>query len=373
MKGRRVSWALAGTVVAALATAPSAQAFDRYAEPGGPNSGFCLTPATACDLEYAIETAAGLDENVHVAPGNYPETSEVFVDEYGVDVIGPGAAQATLNSSAPYALQLTSENTSVSGLRVLHSGDGAGLALSGPNSLAERISVSTTGGQAACRVTASPITLTTIRDSACRNVYSGGGAAIFVDPNGSPTVLLRNVTAYATAASSNANGLNAAAQSGQNVVVNARNSIFQGTTALDIFASGPGTITLDLDFSAFADTSEPDGDSDTSVTAPGSLGNITAAPQFASTTNSFNQAAGSPTIDRGSSAFASALDIDGEARTQGASTDIGADEFPAPPPTATPTQVSTTKKKRCKRKGKKRRAAAAKKKRCKRKAKPKAV
>jgi hypothetical protein len=115
-----------------------------------------------------------------------------------------------------------------------------------------------------------------------------------------------------------------------------RNVIAEGAT--DILADTDSTIgtsaTLFLDFSNFA-TSSTAGTGAT-ATQPGTLNNQTAAPVFVNAAaGNFHEAAGSPTIDAGTAYPRNGTrDIDGEARTQGASIDIGADEFVPPLPPA---------------------------------------
>ncbi|MGA9370488.1 MAG: choice-of-anchor Q domain-containing protein [Solirubrobacterales bacterium] len=191
---------------------------------------------------------------------------------------------------------------------------------------------------------------------------------------------LYNVTAVA----SQTFGLLAFATNGQNVQVNVHNSIINSPTTFDVFAQSAEsgkTATVDLDFSNYADkgTQVSGSPSDASVTDPATASNVMAAPIFADTDPFFHQAAGSPTIDKGSASFASSLDIDGGARTVGSAPDIGADEFVPPtssttPPPAGPTPTSTTsnsnnKKKKCKKKHKKgkHRKRAAKAAKCKKK------
>jgi hypothetical protein len=333
-------------VAIGMATAGSASAVNRYAEPGGQASGACTDPdpGDGCEFEWAVEAAAGDNDNVILAPGSYTESGLIAVGNPGVDIIGPGTTQATLNSSGPTALTLNvlAVGASVSGLTINHTGNGDGLFLHNDMRV-ERLSVTSTAGTSACHAPGGAFIL----DTVCRNTNAGGVAAILIDPSGAATSgssRLHNVTAYATGASANALRLSASL-SGEGVIT-ARNSIFRALGAgVDIRAADDGSSAyaeVDADYSAFEEAgfSGPSAE----VTTPGTLNNIDALPLFTSANGNFHQAAGSPTIDKGTAALSdpvlSALDIDGEARIMGSAPDIGADEF-VPPPAQPQLQPST--------------------------------
>ncbi len=222
-------------------------------------------------------------------------------------------------------------------------------------STGERLSV-TGSGNGACDLDDQA----TLRDSVCASTNPSGSFAVLVDSTaGTPNLTLRNVTAYAVSPTANALRVFGDVTS---VTVSVSNSIFQTPAGgePDVIAGEDGTVSADvvLDHSRFADAVEfTDG---SSVTDPGTATNIVAPALFANAAGgNLHQAAGSPTIDKGSSA-ASGLgtaDIDGQARTQGANTDIGADEFvpaatvAAPPPP--PARAYELPKKKCKKKKKK--------------------
>jgi hypothetical protein len=343
MKGRLTIAALAALAVCA-AVAPAAQAVNRYAEPGGQASGACTdpTPGSGCEFEWAVEAAAGDNDNVILAPGSYTESGLIAVANPGVDIIGPGTAQATLNSSAPTALGLNdlAQGSSVSGLTIHHTGNGDGLFLDDGMKV-ERLSVGSTAGNSACHAPEGA----RIIDTVCRNTNAGGVAAILIDPLGAGTIgssRLHNVTAYATGASANALRLSASL-SGEGYIT-ARNSIFRalGQATVDIVATDDGSsafAVVDADYSAFEESGSSGPSAE--VAAAGAFHNIVALPVFTSASGNFHQAAGSPTIDKGTAAVSSpvlsTLDIDGQARIMGSAPDIGADEFaPPPPPPAQP-------------------------------------
>lgn len=115
--------------------------------------------------------------------------------------------------------------------------------------------------------------------------------------------------------------------------------------AFDVQAStfnAAGKATATLVDSNYA-TTNATGAGTESVTAAGTGGNQTDDPLFVTPALAdYRQVEGSPTIDKGSTdTHSGALDLDGEERTMGEGTDIGADEFtvadpPTPPPPPPP-------------------------------------
>ena len=355
---RRLRGAALALGLVLLPAAPAQAA--RYADPAGDDSSAATCPMlNPCDLETAVEDASVTDsDQVLLAPGTYTLSDEVTVDN-AIELIGAGPFSSVIDSTAATALRLQPPGATVRGLGIVATASGSvALHLLGA-STGERLSVISTGGAVACRFDGQA----TLRDSVCSNTNPAGFAAASVDSVAAAVSLtLRNVTAYAAGASTWALYVFADIN---NATVSASNSVFRTPPGgYEDFWAGADGVTADvvLDHSSFADTLEGAGGS---ISDPGSGTNIVAVPLFVNAAGGdFHQASGSPTIDKGSSAVAGlgTADIDGQARTQGANTDIGADEFvpaPAQPPAAAPKQGK--KKKKCKKKGKKKSAGSAKK------------
>ncbi|MGA9373113.1 MAG: hypothetical protein WBV53_14780 [Solirubrobacterales bacterium] len=185
-------------------------------------------------------------------------------------------------------------------------------------------------GTAACNFTGD----TVLRDSVCVNPSSGD--AIGVAPFG-PAVMVRLVNV--TAVSASGDGVFVSGNSGS-ATVNATNVIASGSpTDVRVQTTGGGSPSASalLDHSNYNTTASSGGG--TTITIAGAFTNQTAPPVFAPGLGNFHQAAGSPTIDQGATSPPNGgpLDFDGEARAQGPSQDIGADEFTfAPSPTPAP-------------------------------------
>lgn len=337
-----------------LLPAPAAHAAGvRYAAPGAAPGANCLTLATACSIETAVNAAAAGDEVV-LAPGTYA-VSTSLENSTGIWVHGtPGQPRPVITSSAFYGLRLSGDTMTakarVNDVTIVHTnGGGSGLQIYSSTSI-ERVDVRSSG-QYACQIgLANPL-----RDSLCvatRNsafaVYSAANGA----PSGSFNIRLRNVTAVATGTGSV--GLHVALGGGGTASIDLRNSIVSGDV-IDIEKEGNTGSTVNLvstssNWGAVASTGLG------ATPAPGSGTNQNVAPVFADTT-SYHQAATSPTVDKGTALpDLGATDLDGDPRALGSAPDIGVDEFvpPVPPPppvtpadtTAPDTTFTKTAKKR---------------------------
>ncbi|HYU60126.1 MAG TPA: choice-of-anchor Q domain-containing protein [Solirubrobacterales bacterium] len=353
---REIRWGSAAAIalLALLAVAPPALAVQRFASPTGLASGLCTTPATACNLQRAVEDVTADGDEVIVGPGTYVESDPVAVSNI-IDVHGaagqPRPVIVTSASSGVFASNLFAR---VADLEIQHSA-ASGLGLFVGGGVAERIVVKSTGDFSKACV---PLDGGVIRDSVCWDTgASGAGAALDV-VGGSSTGKLRNVTAVATGASSV--GVRASSTGAFSSIVDAANVVADGALA-DVAVSttvAGGSATLALTNSNYATESQT-GPGTESATDPGSGANQTSPPSFANAVaGDFHQVAGSPTIDAGTPGASSlgALDVDGDPRLVDAAPDIGADEFVPVPPGADTDPPETTIVKGPKSKTKKRKA-----------------
>ena len=322
---------LPALVLASLALAAPAHAVDRFATPGGPASGTCLTEGTACDLEFAIENASVDGDVIKVLPGTYTETTGIFTTK-AIEINGPaGQPFPTLNSTfAGPAIGIGDANAAIRRLRIVHDPGATAakaVALDTDGGTLEHVvasTASTSAGSAACG-TSNTTGNVLIRDSICFATNNSDGMDFNVD--GTTSVFtLRNVTVSGRPGQT---GIGSNAGAGEATTINASNVIAEG--GLDIFAQGVGTTTFTLDHSNYDSEAGTGG---ATVTDPGTATNQTAAPAFVNAAGGdFHQTAASPTRNAGiGGAGLGTLDIDGEARSQGAAPDIGADEFTEAPP-----------------------------------------
>ncbi len=170
-------------------------------------------------------------------------------------------------------------------------------------------------------------------DSVCR-ATSGDGVIenlMFGGPVGPLPVTLRNSTVIGGPLGE---GLAAYTNTSVSLSITATNSIIRGGGGLlsDIQTStvSGGSVSVVLEHSNYA-TAETSGGG--TVTPAGSGTNQTGAPMFVNpAAGDYREAAGSPTINAGvSSVVNGATDLDGNLRTIGGATDIGAYEFVTAP------------------------------------------
>jgi hypothetical protein len=329
--GRRGGIGLGVLAMVLLAASPAQSA--RYADPNG--TGVTCSEPAPCSIVTAIEAAPDGSE-VILKPGTYgPLTSGIHTVSVALDVHGAAGAPRPLivfASSVPTGLALDSPNVTIHDLEIEASGDGTALELIGTG---ERLVVTSTG-LGACHLSLSSAVL---RDSVCRNLSNSpnsfaAGMHTSLSPSAPPqSAGMRNVTAYATGGV----GVDVSAGDNARFTLKAVNVVAHGGSydvRSVINGSGSTSATLILDHSNYATYFRGPF---TSLTLPGSGSNQTSTPLFANPgAGDFHQLAGSATIDAGVVAASNgAADLDGEARTIGGSTDIGADEYsPAAPPTA---------------------------------------
>jgi hypothetical protein len=297
--------------------------------PTGQAAGTCTAAEPPCTLEWAVETVAQPGDEVIVSPGDYNEGSdELTITDPNLNVHGAvGQPRPRIVSSAVNeAVDITPAGARLADLTIEYSGTNRGLFIT--NATAERLFVKS-GGTAGCTAIGA-----TLRDSVCWSTGSSGRGIVSNFSGGTVVTTVRNVTAVATGA--NSVGIEIITQGATtNHTLDAKNVIADGVdNDVEAEEQSGSTTAVNLAYSNFA-TSVPSGGA--TATPPGSPTNQTAPPAFVDAPNGdFHQAAGSPTIDAGTgdSQLGSA-DIDGEARSQGAVPDIGADEFvPTLPPAA---------------------------------------
>lgn len=311
--------ALAGAVFCVPAPAQAAQ---RFVTPTGVSTGTCDAGAP-CQFKYAVETAAQASDEVIVRGdlGDYSITSTVFstkaLDIHGADgqprprLVG-ALGSTMLQMSGPagaklHRLQLENANTVLNLVPPSTAG----------TSVAEDLVVRQTGDQIGT-ISAVGISGWTLRNSLVTAADPGG----FAVQASSGTSELVNLTAVATGTGSSA--ISMASPGPATATFNVTNTIARGN-ASDLSA-GPSSV-INVSFSNFR--------SGMVATSSGGVvnqqaGNQTSVdPLFANQAGGdYHQAAGSATIDAGTTgALVAGTDFDGEARTQGAAPDIGADEF----------------------------------------------
>jgi hypothetical protein len=329
-----------------LTGAPQAFAETRYAAPSG--TGTACTQASPCGVETAVEIVAQNGDEVVLATGDYNIGGELFVDR-AINVHGAAGQPRPriLSSGGSDAVDVRNPSARVADLAIEYSGSLNGLFLL--QGTAERVVVhNTSSGLSVCGTYRDAV----LRDSVCWSA-AASRAAIGVSSGGADvhTPRLRNVTAIATGA--NSLGVEVNTNSGAQAELRGKNVIARGALA-DLWAEADSSSSalIALDHSNFVTSTTAGSGTGASIT--GSPTNQNAAPLFANAAvGDFHQLAGSPTIDAGTTdSLLGTLDIDGQARNQGAAPDIGADEFNLlPPPGEVSNDFSFGKVKKNKRKG----------------------
>lgn len=342
---------LVGAAAAIGIAAAPAEGAQRYVTTTG--SGSTCSQAVPCSLVTGINSASAGDE-VIVGSGVYSTSTQLLTNEANLDIHGPSPGAApVINSTASSALLVQGTSPRLADLAIEHDGIGAGLFVPVGNVELERLSVRSTGSYACA-----PAISGVVRDTLCASSSANAAAINSVSGGGTATLRLRNVTAIATG--TGGDGLHLGTLSAGTVrTVDARNVIFAGTQDVDASASGAGSsVTVTAQSSNYDSTATIGA---ATVTVPGSGTNQTATPVFADTTL-YHQAPSSPTVNAGTTdADTGSLDLEGDARPQGAAFDIGADELvpvvtPPLPPAADTTPPETKIDKGPKKKSRKRKA-----------------
>jgi hypothetical protein len=317
--------ALVGLV--ALATASTAQAAQRYAAPTG--AGEACTQEAPCSLKQAIEKAKANDEVIVTAGSYSPASSMITVVEnlniHG-DLGGPMPKISTsFGSSAP--IQGVGAGDRLAYLEFSVTGTFPVGAVCGGGGRVERVRINAVGANAVgLRQSADCLA----RDSLIRVDGSESIALSASTYLGNWTSVSRNLTAIATGPKSI--GVRALYEAflimSGTETADLKNVIASGEE-FDLKAQqgfeGPGRIVVS---NSNFDTVKQEGAS--TITDAG--GNQTAPPLFLNAANGdYREAAGSPTIDAGSTDQIGSLDLDGSPRALGSAPDIGAFEFVPPP------------------------------------------
>ncbi len=304
----------------------------RYA--GAHGSGSACTRVAPCAIGDAL-AAAGSGEAVVLLGGEGPyglpgtPLAAPLVIPEGVAVEGdPDEARPVVNSAAATGFQLGSD-ASLVGVDLDYTGPGAALEAGGGSSVSRAL-IGSTASVPSCELGGD----TTVVNTVC----SGAIAMRATAATATDTVSLRNDTLIG-----NQRGLEAVAGNDALETVAVNNSIIRGGT-LDVFAerAGTGVVSVQLAHSNFATVEALAG---TTITAPGSSGNQTAAPHFVDAAGgNFQELGDSPTIDTGENDPANgAVDLLGNPRVsvghlncdppRPAITDMGAYELqPIAPP-----------------------------------------
>jgi hypothetical protein len=354
------------TLTLLLLVAAEASAATRYAAPGGNDvAGSECLQTNPCSLfnaasRFAPNSKLEQGDEVVVEPGTYSGAAGELgaeariVTDARVSIHGiagqPRPVITVQGGNGTAAFSLDEPGDVLSWLEIVGDELSGPWVLESPSSVIDGV-IAISHGVEPCFARAG-----LIRDSACLSTGPSTSALDVLDGSPKATVELRNVTLLAAGAESHA--LQARAfDNSEEVSVHGIGVIAKGTQA-DVFARAlsaaphlPGTgskVTISLDRSDFAQAkSENDaGEGTTTVTAPGSGTNITAAPQLAA--DGYHELPGSPTVDAGAldpmdPSLSGSTDIDGEARAMGPAPDIGADELRPPSPVSAP---STTLKKK---------------------------
>jgi hypothetical protein len=298
--------------VAILAlTASPALAAQRYASSAG--GGSACSSGTPCTIQTAFAQQVNGDEII-LAPGDYNAASTLTVltnaSVHGVQGqavprihFGPGAYLAD-NNTGSRASHLWLEGSTPASLQV------------DSNSEADQIWVHTSAN-GACLVYG------TLIDTVCWT-SSGSDVALGGGTTNNDTIVLRNVTAEATAPGGQ--GVEYNISGSGNTTVTAVDVIARGTTSPDITGQAPlpAHLTIDLNHSNFG--SAGGGGTGLSIN---STAQQTEAPLFVNTAvGDFDEVPGSPTINAGVTSPANgAFDYLGRPRVIGGATDIGAAEY----------------------------------------------
>jgi hypothetical protein len=342
-------------VSALLALAPATCAATRYAGPNGSMTVACTEHDQPCDIVHAFSQAQANDE-VIIETGDYgapgaPLGTPIVSTTAGLDVHGEDGKPRPRIFGAT-----TGNNTSVldlsgAGVRLRHveihqlGTDPGPIALIFDGAQASDIIAiaAETGNYSnkGCTLLGNSV----LTNSVCE-ANGQSGVAVFpyrtTDAPHANTSTIRNVTAIASG--SQGTGIEAIGGSttSDNQTLTVRNTIVavpSGQTALYAYKqTGDAIITIDHSNFGYQGTGFTQGQ----IVKGAGNQQLVGAPKFVAP-GDYHIAAGSITIDKGADDPANgSTDIDGDARTLGQATDMGADEFVPPPVVTTGAAGSVT-------------------------------
>jgi hypothetical protein len=317
LRGTRLALGLACVVL--LACAASASAVTRYASPTGAAAGTCAI-ASPCELQYAVENAAGAGDEVRIAPGTYSITSTIVAGSSKV-VRGDGPVRPRLvGAPALFGAPVTIDGgASIIGVRIESQNSFPALDLNGVGTNLELYS---SAGNAARMRGASELTTAIVSTSA-----PNATALDLTDP-----LLTGATVAHATivATGSGSTGLDVSGL-GVTATPTVISSIVNGAST-DV--AGDLLSTANLTASAYRVARSTGAASDGT--------NINAAALLVNPPGDFQQQATSPTVNAGRNPDGAAVDLAGNPRSIGGAPDIGALELPIPPDVSTDGTTAVT-------------------------------
>src|SRR4051812_6725386 len=342
-------------VVAALlllAASPAEAATQRYAGPNGAMTTGCTDPNQPCDLASAFSQAQANDELI-IETGDYgspgtPLTTPIVSTPAGLDVHGedgkprPRIFGATTGNNTS-VLDLSGSGTKLRHLEIQQLGTAvhpAALTFDGVQA-GNLVAIATGSGGRGCVLLGSSV----LMNSVCEAGASSGIAVFPYRDTASPaanTSTLRNVTALAPGAG----GLGILSIGGptagdaENITVTNTIVVVPSNQAAIQAFKQTGDATITIDHSNFGFQSSQNGGQ---IVKGAGNQQLVGAPKFV-TPGDYHIAAGSITIDKGADDPANgSTDIDGDPRTLGQATDMGADEFVPPPVVTTGAASNVTK------------------------------
>jgi hypothetical protein len=337
----------------ALALAPTTL----YAAPNG--TGACFSAADACSLTSALSEAVAGDQ-VLLEGGTYgPIATALSVTSAGAEItIAPdvGAGRPVIeftNDSSENPNLVLSGNVSLTGVDIVGDAAASDIVEADTGALIDRVSVVS---NYVATPTDPPVAVNLESGAVLRNSMVTQNSASSTTPNVAPSAAVASEPEASGAAVSLDNDSIVAPGSGSAAVELNPEGAAANATIVDTIMRGNGkdlygnpngtdnvtaTVT-NADYNPANST--PTGTVDGETTTITATGTVTGMPLFTGeATGDLHEAAGSPTIDSGTSdPAAGSFAFDSQARTIGYATDIGADETENPTQASPPPPVPPT-------------------------------